>query len=174
MFRRTPARMIGLPACAGMVLLSSCAVPGGPEPGADDAANGTPVTAPAATAEEPGTSDETAASDEDVAVARYEQSQRGGDSALAEGRLRVDEGGCLVMDLDMDGMTEEETVLPVFPSWGDPHWDEGLVFDGQRYEEGAHVSMGGGYHAQPSGERPGTLPDTCPADLTMLTVSQVG
>jgi hypothetical protein len=102
-------------------------------------------------------------------IATYANAGTGGDAALLEGTLVIDDG-CVYVDSEDDGTRW----LPVFPRT-DTSWDaanEAVRFD-QEYADGDHVEFGGSQVSKTHGTFEYSYPADCDADHEWV-VAQLG
>lgn len=97
----------------------------------------------------------------DVPFAYHTQTQPGGDGALLEGTLELQDG-CLVVLPIHDGT--QEPVVPVVPVVATT-WDgTTLTVNASSAAVGEEISLGGGFHARPPDGA--VVPECCPPATT--------
>ena len=97
----------------------------------------------------------------DSPVAYYESEGPGGDAALLEGVLVLEDGCLLVRQLD------GTRTVPIFPD-GEVTWEDSMLgWEGQRLEDGEQIALSGGFHQ--SAIEGSVVPFACPAASYFVT-----
>lgn len=94
----------------------------------------------------------------DVPFAYHLQTESGGDGALLEGTLELQDG-CLVVLTSYEGLEDLPPEVPVLPI-AVTTWDgTTLTVEGEATDVGDEIALGGGFSASPGSA--GYVPDSC-------------